>query len=236
MHLAILMTNTDESEFAHAHPKDGEKFTDLVQALRPEWTTEVFAVKDGVFPQDISEFDGVMITGSPASVRDDAPWVAQLFDVIREIDTNAVPLFGACFGHQAIALALGGAVGRNPDGWVHGVAQVTSCAPLPWTQAPAQMALYASHIEQVTQAPAGFDVVSRGPGCRVAGFVKGSRIFTTQYHPEMSHGFICDLVEHTADYVGAEVTAQAHASLVQQADQDVFAAQLVAFFEYAVQQ
>ena len=29
MHLAILMANTDESEFAARHPKDGEKFTQL---------------------------------------------------------------------------------------------------------------------------------------------------------------------------------------------------------------
>ena len=69
MHLALLMTNTDESDFAQDHPRDGEKFTTLVHLVRPDWRVEVFNVKDGVFPGDITDFDGVMITGSPSSVR-----------------------------------------------------------------------------------------------------------------------------------------------------------------------
>ncbi len=36
MHLAPLMTNTDDSAFAQAYPKDGEKFTGLVHLVRPE--------------------------------------------------------------------------------------------------------------------------------------------------------------------------------------------------------
>ena len=78
MHLAILMTNTDESAFAQAHPKDGEKFAALIHAVRPDWSCDVFAVKDGVFPDDLAAFDGVMVTGSPASVHDDEPWIGRL--------------------------------------------------------------------------------------------------------------------------------------------------------------
>ena len=40
--------------------------------------------------------------------------IGQLANALR------VPLFGACFGHQAIALALGGSVEANPGGWVFG--------------------------------------------------------------------------------------------------------------------
>ena len=49
MKIAILMTNTDESDFAQRHPKDGEKFTDFIQLVRPKWETVVFSVKDGNF-------------------------------------------------------------------------------------------------------------------------------------------------------------------------------------------
>ncbi len=124
MHLAILMTNTDESDFARAHPKDGEKFTSLVHLVRPDWTTEVFSVKDDVFPAGLEWFDGVMITGSPASVHDGAPWIARLTDLIRDIAACGKPIFGACFGHQAVAMALGGEVGPNPGGWVLGLTQM----------------------------------------------------------------------------------------------------------------
>ncbi|GAA6164487.1 type 1 glutamine amidotransferase [Pelagimonas sp. KU-00592-HH] len=233
MRLAILMTNTDESDFAQARPKDGEKFATLVKEQRPAWDCEVFAVKDGEFPEDIQAFDGAMITGSPASVHDDAVWVSRLFDLIREMDAAQLPVFGACFGHQAIALALGGAVGRNPEGWVHGFALTDSVGALPFGDRPAQVGLYASHIEQVTELPEGAEVVASGPGCRVGGYLKGRHIFTTQYHPEMKDDFIADLVEFTADYVGEEVTAAARESLKNTADRDVFGRQIVQFFEWA---
>lgn len=233
MRLAILMTNTDESDFAQAHPKDGEKFTTLIQEQRPDWDCAVFSVKDGEFPVDIQEFDGALITGSPASVHDSDAWVAQLFELIRDMDRHAVPVFGACFGHQAIALALGGAVSPNPQGWVHGYALTDSVGDLPWCARPAQVGLYASHIEQVVELPEGAHVVSSGPDCTVGGYVKGRHIFTTQYHPEMTDSFIADLVEETEDYVGAEVTEAARESLKNTADRDVFGKQIIGFFEWA---
>ncbi|HBN30630.1 MAG TPA: glutamine amidotransferase, partial [Rhodobacteraceae bacterium] len=52
MHLAILMTNTDETPFADDHPRDGEKFQILLNEARPDWTFEIFTAKDGVFPND----------------------------------------------------------------------------------------------------------------------------------------------------------------------------------------
>ena len=65
MHLAILMTNTDESDFAARHPKDGVKFADLIHMARPGWRVSVFSVKDGEFPADIAAFDGAMICPGP---------------------------------------------------------------------------------------------------------------------------------------------------------------------------
>ncbi|WP_127112805.1 type 1 glutamine amidotransferase [Shimia sediminis] len=233
MKLAILMTNTDESDFANARPKDGEKFTVLVQEQRPDWNCAVFSVKDGEFPVDVQAFDGVIITGSPASVHDDEAWVSRLFELIREMDAAEVPVFGACFGHQAIAMALGGSVGRNPEGWVHGFAMTDSVGELPFGDRPAQVGLYASHIEQVAEVPEGAEVVASGPGCPVGGYMKGRHIFTTQYHPEMTDGFIADLVEFTAEYVGDEVTAEARESLKHRADRDAFGRQIVEFFEWA---
>lgn len=234
MHLAILMTNTDESEFAQAHPKDGEKFADLIHLVRPGWTLEVFAVKDGVFPADLSRFDGAMITGSPASVTGEADWIARLLDLIRAMHAAGMPIFGACFGHQAIALALGGTIGRNSGGWIHGLTRNRTLTRPGWARdLPDEVRLYGSHVEQVTALPEGAVPISRSEGCDVTGFVLGDTIYTTQHHPEMTPEFIAALTEELAGDLGPDLAARARASLAERSDMTVFAESIARFFEQA---
>ena len=109
LHIAVLLSNDDTSPFAAQFPNDGQKVVQLLQPLRPNWSFEVLPVKDGVLPSGPEAFDGYVITGSPASVNDDAlPWVGHLLDFIRAVDAARQPLIGLCFGHQAVARALGG--------------------------------------------------------------------------------------------------------------------------------
>jgi len=234
MHLAILMTNTDESAFSAHHPKDGEKFADLIHMVRPGWTLEVFAVKDGVFPENLSRFDGAMITGSPASVRSGAAWTEQLLELIRAMHAARLPLFGACFGHQAIALALGGAVGHNPGGWVHGLIRNETLARPNWARDLSDVVgLYGSHTEQVTALPEGAVPLSRSEGCPVSGFAIGQTVYTTQHHPEMTPAFIAALTEEMVGDLGPDLAARARASLTVPADRAAFAESVARFFEQA---
>lgn len=231
MHLALLMTNTDESTFADAHPKDGEKFTDLVHLVRPGWTLEVFEVKNGVFPDDLSRFDGVIITGSPASVRGEAPWIERLLVLIREITAMRLPMFGACFGHQAIALALGGEIDSNPEGWAHGLIRCKVLERTDWMRdLPDEVALYGSHIEQVVRLPDHAQAIMSSPGCAFAGFVIDRHIYTTQHHPEMSPAFIAALTEEMAETLGDKAKS-ARASLAAPAATRAFAQSIARFFQ-----
>lgn len=225
MHIALLMTNTDESEFAQARPKDGEKFTTMIRSVRPDWQVTVFPVKDGVFPPEGARFDGWLIGGSPASVHDADPWVGQLFALIRRLVDEAQPIFGACFGHQAIAMALGGHVAKNPGGWVFGLVE-TTVEGVP-------MKLYGSHMEQVVDLPPGAVVLGGTADCPVGSFAIPGRVMTTQYHPEMSHDFITDLVEEYADDLPAEVVTRARESLTKAADSTAIAERIARFFEGA---
>lgn len=233
MRIAILITNTDDSAFAHARPDDGEKFADLIHLARPDWTCVPFWVCRDEFPEDIHAFDGVMITGSPASANDRAPWMLRLEELIRDMIAARRPLFGACFGHQLIAKALGAAIVPNPQGWGHGLLRVGRVGATPWAGPQAELALYGSHIEQVGAVPEGAEVVFQGPGCAVAGFAIGDSVFTVQHHPEMTHDFITDLVEHYAEEVGTEATERARTSLHRHADQRAFAEEVARFFEHA---
>lgn len=234
MHLAILMTNTDESAFAQAHPKDGETFTALIRLARPDWSAEVFSVKDGIFPDDMARFDGAMITGSPASVRSGEGWVERLFGLIRDMEQARQPLFGACFGHQAIAVALGGKVDWNPGGWVHGLTRNHVLARPGWARdLPDVIRLHGCHSEQVTVLPENALNLTRSTACATTGFAIGHHIYTTQHHPEMEPGFVRALTEEMADTLGPEICRAALASLKDPADQKAYAESIARFFEQA---
>jgi len=228
MRLAILMTNTDESDFADQHPRDGAKFTTLVHLARPEWSCEVFVVKDDIFPGTL-DFDGFIITGSPASVHDDAAWIGRLETLIREITAQKIPIFGACFGHQIIARALGATVALNPQGWVLGRVE-TEFQP-----EGKLVPIYAAHKEQVTDLPKGARITARTEGCEIAGFAIGNHILTTQYHPEMTGDFIAALLEAFEDDIGKDVTRSAARTLGEPTNMPKLAGWIADFFETAHQ-
>ena len=235
MQIAILMTNTDESDFAQERPKDGEKWTTLLAPLRPDWEFPVFSVKDGEFPDDVSGFDGIIVTGSPASVHDGEPWIDRLLEMIRQSVSSSVPVFGACFGHQAVSVALGGRVERNPGGWVFGLERTKVNDVLPWMEeGDTELRQHAAHIEQVTALPDGAQIYMGNADCPVGGYAIGKSIFTSQYHPEIDQAFIRDLITELTDQKPADVIENAYASLSQDAENTRFAHWIVSFFEQAV--
>lgn len=234
MHIAILVTNTDESEFADHHPKDREKFTTLIHAVRPEWELSVFEVKDDKFPHDIAPFDGLIITGSPASIHENANWIDRLRSLIIEAHQAGQKMFGACFGHQAIAEALGGAVGENPTGWVLGTVEAERVARTEWeTHLPDKINLYAAHHEQVLRLPEGAQVIHRQETCQNAGFRIGNSVYATQYHPEMKHEFVIALTEEMKGSVPDEVIESSYKSLAVRSEYLEFAESIARFFEHS---
>ena len=234
MQIAVLVTNTDRSDFAALHPRDGEKFRALLQGVRPGWQVTGFDLTLGEFPVTLAGFDGVVIGGSPASVHDQEPWIDRLDRLIRQIVAAGTPLFGACFGHQAIALALGGTVAENPGGWVLGVTTTRITARAPWmTGVATTLRMNAAHSEQVTHLPPGAEVLSGNDDCPHGIYRIGTTVFATQYHPEMTDGFMAALVEEFGPDLPPEIHAKASTSLAPAADTALFAAWIARFFDGA---
>jgi GMP synthase-like glutamine amidotransferase len=231
--IAVLLTNDDTSAFAARFPNDGQKVVHLLQPLRRDWTFEVLPVKDGVLPASPEAFDGYVITGSPASVNDDSlPWVGPLLDFIRAVDAARQPLIGLCFGHQAVAKALGGEVARHSAGWGLGT------APTHWTTTPAWMqpsqattTLMAAHNEQVTHMPEGAVCLGGSDFCPIGSMQIGQHIWTTQFHPEMPLVFMKALLGYLDDKLDAATITRAHTSLANAADAPLFGQWMVQFFE-----
>jgi GMP synthase (glutamine-hydrolysing) len=126
----------------------------------------------------------IILSGGPSSVYEPgAPQVdPKLFD-------GGVPVFGICYGFQAMAQALGGTVAHTGQREFGG----TRLAALPEAGAlfaglPAEQDVWMSHGDCVSAAPAGFTVTASSPGAPVAAFEHVSQGFAgVQFHPEVGH-------------------------------------------------
>lgn len=234
MHIAVLATNTDDSAFADRHPRDVEKFRLLIHGVRPGWKVTGFDLPKGEFPEELDAFDGLLIGGSPSSVHDGDAWIGRLLQLIRDAFVAGRPMAGACFGQQAIACSLGGAVGPNPGPFVLGTVETEVVAPAPWMDPVPRFRLAAAHGEQVLALPTGAEVIGRTQGCPAACYRIGDRVFATQYHPEMTPEFLAALIEEFAPQFPAEVGSTARASVPFGTEGPRFAEWIARFFEASV--
>ena len=124
----------------------------------------------------------IVLSGGPASVyADGAPQLdPALFDL-------GVPVFGICYGFQAMAQALGGTVARTGTS-EYGRTDLNVLGGQLHSGLPGIQPVWMSHGDAVTDAPAGFEVVATSPGAPVAAFEDPSRkLAGVQYHPEVIH-------------------------------------------------
>jgi GMP synthase (glutamine-hydrolysing) len=124
----------------------------------------------------------IVLSGGPASVyADGAPQLdPALFDL-------GVPVFGICYGFQAMAQALGGTVARTGTS-EYGRTDLNVLGGQLHSGLPGIQPVWMSHGDAVIDAPAGFEVVAASAGAPVAAFEDRSRkLAGVQYHPEVIH-------------------------------------------------
>ena len=125
----------------------------------------------------------IVLSGGPSSVYADH---APKFD--GEILKLGIPVFGICYGFQAMAAALGGVVsqtGKSEFGRTEIKAESTSKI---FSSLPAVQSVWMSHGDAVTQAPAGFNICAVTSDTPIAAFEDASgKIAGVQFHPEVLH-------------------------------------------------
>lgn len=124
----------------------------------------------------------IVLSGGPASVY--AEGAPQLDPGVFDL---GVPVFGICYGFQAMAAALGGTVERTGTS-EYGRTDLSVLGGDLHSGLPGTQPVWMSHGDAVTAAPAGFDVVATSAGAPVAAFEDRSRgLAGVQYHPEVIH-------------------------------------------------
>ena len=128
----------------------------------------------------------VILSGGPASVLDANAPAAPM-----PILTAGVPLLGICYGEQAMARQLGGAVeaGHHRE-FGRATLEVTDdCALFDgvW-QKGGRYDVWMSHGDRVTKLPDGFRAVARAAGSPISVIADDARKFyAMQFHPEVVH-------------------------------------------------
>ncbi len=156
----------------------------------------------------------VILSGGPSSVYEDG--APRLDPALLEA---GVPVFGMCYGFQAMAQALGGIVektGLSEFGATP--ATVLDVGSTLFNGQPDHQSVWMSHGDSVAQAPAGTRVTATTSGSPVAAFEDdGRRLYGVQWHPEVLHStfgqrvlenFLLRGAGLTGDWTAANVVEQ----------------------------
>ena len=145
---------------------------------------------------DCRSVAGIVITGSVSSVTERAPWMLRAESYIREIVSAETPLLGICFGHQLMAQALGGEVGKNPRGREIGTVEVTRCEDDPlFDGLPDALFANATHVDSAVRLPPSARVIAKTALEDHAAVVFGPAARGVQFHPEIDRHVMRGYVE-----------------------------------------
>ena len=87
MHIAILLAGHTNKAMPQCFHDYNDMFSDLFASLPigKNFRFTTLAVVDDVFPAQIDDYDGYLVSGSAYGVYDDAPFIPKLMDFLRQI-------------------------------------------------------------------------------------------------------------------------------------------------------
>lgn len=195
MKIAILETGRPPGDLA---ARFGGYPAMLERMLGQGFDYATFDVAAGELPDDPKAHEAYLITGSPAGVYEDHQWIPPLLEFIRSAKDRK--MVGVCFGHQAMAEALGGRVEKSDKGWGVGLHRYSIGKVEPWMEPVDEIAVAVSHQDQVVVQPPNTEIVASSAFTPYAALAWSDRpAFSVQFHPEFSPDYAKALVERRRD-------------------------------------
>lgn len=166
---------------------DGEKFRDMLAPVLPEASFDIFYVTENQWPADLDSYQGLITSGSSASVHDDEPWITKMKQLLNNAAERRLKIIGICFSHQLIATIFGGEVGKNGDGWMIGNYPLKITRSFAWmSEKSSHSCIHHFNEERVTRLPDTAIAFADSEPYRDFAYTIDSNILCVQGHPEQS--------------------------------------------------
>jgi len=145
-------------------------------------------------PTTLDGITGIVSCGGAQSVLDSDAAMEAEYALLREAHERQVPVLGLCLGAQMLAHALGGEVGRLPDGPEVGFHEVGLTPAgredpmfkgIPWWTQQFQW-----HEDGIVSAPPDARILAAGRRVPVQVFAVGTSSYGIQYHPEYTRDLV----------------------------------------------
>lgn len=192
----------------------GSQYTQLIARRVRELNVYSDIVPFNKIPEIGNDIKGVILSGSPFSVKDENAPKIDLEQVV-----NKKPVLAVCFGAQLMAEQMGGEVSRS-DKREYGRAKLSNIVNHEglFKDIPDGNQVWMSHGDTITKLPVGFELLAGTESIGVAAFHKQPQndseypIYCLQFHPEVTHSesgktllknFVIDTCACTGDWTPA---------------------------------
>jgi len=209
--VAIVKTGVTLPSVA-ARRGDFEAWIAAGMGLEPA-RTRVVRVFEGEALPDPRQLAGAVVTGSSAMVTDREPWSEATAEWLGAAISAGTPVLAICYGHQLLAHALGGRVGKNPRGREIGTVEAALAAAARDDDLLGHfrgaLLVQSSHLESVLELPPGATRLATTQRDPNHAFRVGRAAWGVQFHPEFD-----------ADIVRGYIAARREALLEEGVDAD----------------
>lgn len=217
MRICILETDILRPQLIDQYKGYGKMFKQLFEKQSIPAQFDVYNVVEGRYPDDEQAYDAYLITGSKADSFGTDPWILQLREYLLARYANGDRLIGICFGHQLLALLLGGKTERAAKGWGIGVNRYQLLEQPEWMSPDLQdLDLLVFHQDQVVELPENATLVASSEFCPNAAYRIGDQVLCFQAHPEFVDDYELALLDLRREFLGEALYAQAMHSMAMQ--------------------
>jgi len=162
----------------------GSQYTQLIARRVRELNVYCEIHPYNSFPEINNHIKGVILSGSPFSVRDAGSPVPDLSEI-----KSKLPLLGVCYGAQFLAKNLGGEVlpSKIREYGRANLSFIDSSNELMKGMTNGSQ-VWMSHGDTILSIPEKFEIITSTNDVKVAGFkIEGESTFGIQFHPEVYH-------------------------------------------------